>query len=238
MNFRFIYRILIAILIVGALYAGSTIGQHLDIPTSGKTTALQVPTFLQKAHAAGEADVLARIDEEAGISAYYKAPDAITINQVHSTFRTIETETADYIIGSVAVPNNVEHYDAHVYVHKTGWILAYYLRGDPVSKILDNYTINTTKLKTVVATVASAAGAPFGDVTYYDFRYPNATNMLLVAEDYQNGNSFTIKMPSNYGYFERGWGSAGDDPYFTLDEQIQTPIFSNHNSDGSAQSDK
>ena len=229
MNFRFIYRILIAILIVGALYAGSTIGQHLHIPTSGKTTALQAPTFLQKAHAVGEADVLARIDAEAGISAYYKTPDAITISQVRSTFRTIETETADYIIGSVAVPNYVEHFDVHVYAHKSGWILAYYMRGDPVSKIVDAKatTLNTTKLKTVVAAVASAAGAPFSDVTYYDFRYPNATHMLMVAEDFANGNAFTIQLPSSYGYFAREWAlmNFNGERYFTVDGIRQDPVW-------------
>ncbi len=95
----------------------------------------------------------------------------------------------------------------HVYVHKDGWILAYYLRTDRTSKIIDakNRTITTTKLKTVVAAVASAAGAPFNDVSYYDFRYPNATNMLLIAEDVVNGQDFTIFLPSNYSFYERGW---------------------------------
>jgi hypothetical protein len=199
------FRFGLAVLMAGALYAGTALGRAPAAPDNSKTTALQPPAFLQAAYAAGTADVLARIDEEAGISAYFKAPDAITISQVRSVFRVIETETADYIIGSVAVPSYLEHYDVHVYVHKTGWILAYYLRGDHVGKIVDALaqTLNTTKLKTVVAAVASAAGAPFGDVTYYDFRYPSATHMLLVAEDAANGNNFTIKLPSTYGYFER-----------------------------------
>jgi hypothetical protein len=162
------------------------------------------------------------LDQEAGISAYYKSPDAIVLSQVRGTFRTIEVETAEYIVGSVAVLNHPEHFDAHVYVSTNGWILAYYLRSDPVGKIVDVYgsTINTTKLKTVVAAVASAAGAPFTDATYYDFRYPNATNMLFVAEDLSNGNDFTIQLPSTYGYFERGWAinnfNSGS-TYFQLD---------------------
>ena len=196
-----VFRFGLAALVAGALYAGTALGRAPAAPTlpgNSETTALQPPTFLKAAHAADNADVLARIDEEAGISAYYKTPDAITINQVRSVFRVIETETADYILGSVAVPNYVEHYDVHVYVHRTGWILAYYLRVDAVSKILDvvAQTISTTKLKTVVSTVAITAGAPFTDVTYYDFRYPNATHMLLVAEDDVSGNTFTIKLPS------------------------------------------
>ena len=148
-----------------------------------------------------------KLDDEAGISAYYKTPDAIDLNDVRGLFRTIEMETSEFIIGSVAVPNYPEHYDVHVYVNINGWILSYYLKEDNVGKIVDVYheTINSTVFTTVIATVASAAGAPFTEATYYDFRYPNATNMILVFEDMDNGNDFTIQVPSDYGYFERGW---------------------------------
>ncbi len=228
MRTSIVFRFGLAALMAGALYAGVALGRAPAAPTlpgNSKTTALQAPAFLRAAHAAGEADVLARIDEEAGISAYFKAPDAITLSLVRTAFRTVELETADYLLGSVAVPGYPEHYDVHVYVHKTGWILAYYLRGDAVSKMLDvlALTINTTKFKTVIAAVAGAGGAPFGDVTYYDFRYPSATHMLLVAEDLGGGNDFTIKLPSSYGYFDRGLGlrdiccSNPNDAYFTLD---------------------
>jgi len=149
-----------------------------------------------------------KLDTEAGISAYFKSPDPIALSQVRPMFRTIETETTDYILGSIGIPNYAEeHFDAHVYVHKSGWILAYYLRDDPISKIVDSraQTINTTKLNNVVAAVASTAGSPFTSATHYDFRYPNATNMMMVAEHYANGSEFTVKMPASYGYFERGW---------------------------------
>jgi hypothetical protein len=70
------------------------------------------------------------------------------------------------------VPNHPEHFDVHVCVHKDGWILGYYLRNNPLGKALGvyNQTVTSTKLKTVVVAVAGAAGAPFSDVTCYDFR--------------------------------------------------------------------
>ena len=180
----------------------------------GTRQALQLvaPPFVQTAYAQANPstfDLGAYLDQEAGISAYYKSATAITLSQVRSAFRTIEAETADYIIGSVAVPNYPENFDVHVYVHKTGWILAYYLKADPVSKIVDvkAQTINSTDLKTVVLTVAATAGAPFTDVTYYDFRYPNATNVAFIAEDDSNGSSFTILVPSTYAYYERSWAN-------------------------------
>jgi hypothetical protein len=167
------------------------------------------PEFVTEAYAANS-PIGMYLDEEAGISAYYNSGFTINLSSVRSAYRTIETETADYIIGSVAVPNHVEHFDPHVYVHKDGWIMAYYLRPDPISKIIDvrGKTISSTLLKTVVGNVASNAGVPFTDVTYYDFRYPNATKMVLVAEDADVGdNNFIISVPSSYGYYERGWAT-------------------------------
>ena len=179
--------------------------------------ALKAPAFVSPAYA-GSSQIGDYLDSEAGIAAYYNSGFSIDLNSVRSAYRTIETETADYVIGSIAVPSYEEHFDPHVYVHKSGWIMAYYLRADPVSKIIDTKgeSINTTILKTTVGTMASAAGVPFTDVTYYDFRYPNATKMLFVAEDYANGNDFTIRLPSSYGYFERGWACYGSNCGFNL----------------------
>ena len=160
------------------------------------------------------------LDDEAGISAYFKSPDAINLSQVRAEFRTIEDETADYIIGSVPVPGYYESADPHVYVHRDGWILAYYLRDNPVGKIVDTNAkiITTTKLKNVVAAVAGAAGAAFSDVVYYDFRYANATHMMFIAEDSADGTAFTVQLPSTYGYFERSWAyqKAAPGCYFRL----------------------
>jgi hypothetical protein len=223
-------RIGLALLCAGGLFVWfATRPLPSETAQPGKTFGLQPPAFVRQAYAAPELDIAAKLDEEAGISAYFRSPDAINLNQVRGVFRTIELETADYVLGSVAIPNYVERFDAHVYVHKTGWILAYYLRGDPVSKIIDARatTINTTKLKTAVASVASAAGAPFTDVAYYDFRYPNATNMMFIAEDLGNGNDFTVQLPSAYGYFDRGWAllNFSGDAYFTLNGARQNAIY-------------
>ena len=95
------------------------------------TLALQAPPFINVARSEEASptdfDLGAYLDQEAGISAYFHSPDAITLSQVRGQFRTIEMETPDFIIGSVPVANYIENFDAHVYVHTSGWILAYYL---------------------------------------------------------------------------------------------------------------
>jgi hypothetical protein len=184
---------------------------------AGKTSlGLSRPPFLEAAKAAPAYDIGSRLDTEAGISAYMQT-DVINLDNAATAFRVIELKTSDYIIGSVGVPSYEEHFDAHVYVHKDGWILAYYLRQDPVSKIVDTVhkDIDSTNLYSALSVVAGASGVPFGTVNHYDFRYPNAANILFVKEDSANGNDFTITIPSSFGYYERGFASA--DAWFKLD---------------------
>ncbi len=50
---------------------------------------------------------------------------------VRNRFRTIEAETNDYIIGSVDLQDYPEQFDTHVYIHRDGWFMAYYLAADP-----------------------------------------------------------------------------------------------------------
>lgn len=89
--------------------------------------------------------------------------------------------------------------------------MAYYFNSDPVAKIIDvkGASIDSNLLKNTVAAVAGAAGMGFTDVTYYDFRYPNATNMMFIAElTDAGGNDFTINLTSSFGYSERSWSAA------------------------------
>ena len=90
---------------------------------AGNVLDLRAPQFIAQAEPNSTDSFIGdKLDAEAGISAYYKAPDTIDLNQVAPVFRTIEISTTEYIIGSVAVPNYPEHYDVHVYVNTNGWI--------------------------------------------------------------------------------------------------------------------
>ena len=58
--------------------------------------------------------------------------------------------------------------------------------------------------------------------------------MVFVAEDEDNGNSFTIQLPSSYGYFDRGWASStGSNDYFKVDG-INTLVNANYCGDSPA----
>ena len=182
--------------------------------SGGNAIALKAPSFLRIASAqeAPQAAPTGFPQDEAGISAYFKSASPITLADVRSMYRVIEAQTADYIIGSVPVPGYVEKYDVHLYIHRDGWFLAYYLSADPASKLFDwNKYMRTaipTRLENVLAIAANTAGIAFPGSTYYDFRYPNATHLMMIAEDTPDGNQFEIKLPGSYSYYERSWSTA------------------------------
>ncbi|MBX3058200.1 MAG: hypothetical protein KF770_17190 [Anaerolineae bacterium] len=182
--------------------------------SNGATYALVVPSFVGVANAAPANAATEIIEDEAGMSAYFEATTPVTIDSVRPVYQTIELETSEYILGSVALAGYPEDHAPHVYVHVDGWFLAYYSNGDPVAKIIDwnaytasGDTIISTKLENVLAIVAGSAGVGIPGITHYDFRFPNATNMMLIAERSQGaGNDyFTVNIPTSFGVSERSW---------------------------------
>lgn len=212
------------LLVAVAAVAFLTLAWLLAAPSQPATAnradiALQAPAFLGIAHAEGASPTVFPADE-AGISAYFQAPYPIDLNEVRPVYRSIEAQTADYIIGSVPVPEYPETEDVHVYVHKTGWVLAYYLKTDPTGKIFDwrayrndGHNNLTTKLENTLKVVANQISVPYSNVTYYDFRFPAATSMMLIADWVGDERSdsqavtdnFEVKLPSTLTYLERSW---------------------------------
>ncbi len=213
MNTKSIRRsLLVAVVAVVLLAAFGLVNEPGTQANANNVFSLQSPSFVGVARAE-TGSVASLIEDEAGMSAYFQASTSINLADVRDVFRTIEVETADYIIGSVPVANYGETEDVHVYVHTDGWILAYYLAADPVGKIFDwrmyhdtGRTNITTKLENTLAVVASEAGVPFSSGTYYDFRYPNATHLMLIVEwVYSGTDSCEVKLPGSFAYYERSW---------------------------------
>lgn len=197
--------LLCALVIVLILWPGRS---HNGKNSSGMGISLISPAFAQERNA----DFLER---EAGMSAYTNVGRSIDLAKAKLAFRTIERETNDYVIGSVALSGYAETEDVHVYVHKDGWIVAYYLKAEPTSKIVDwnGYSggkITKTKLDIALLFVCSTAEVGMKDVKYYDFRYPDANRLMIVAEAMWNDKqealeTFKIKLPSDFNFHERSF---------------------------------
>lgn len=211
--YKFLFVSLVAI---GLVTAFGFIKQVSQPVRQNGLISLQAPPFVFGNVAYAQGNPTQSIVDEAGISAYFQSPGAIDLSDVRGLYRTIETDTNDYIIGSIAVPGYGETHDVHAYIHVDGWVLVYYLNDEPVGKIFDtiNYTGGAiqTKSELVLGEIANAIGIG-GNFTpiYYDFRYPDATNLLIVA-DYTPSyatDEFTMKLPDTYTYTERSWAFSG-----------------------------
>lgn len=148
---------------------------------------------------------------EAGISAYVKAKASIDLNLAKSAFASIERETADYVIGTVVLSQHTEEQYPHVYVSKDGWIVAYYLKDREASWILSwaDYSegeITSIYLSKAAGIVATSAGGTTSGLKYYDFRYPDATKIMIIIESVRGeDNFFKVTIPLNFAAYAVEW---------------------------------
>lgn len=174
MSFARIRKPTLLVLSLLLVLAALSLAPQPAAPASGgNAIALVAPPFIGVAHAqegpdaqgAPAAAPMGFPQDEAGISAYFKSATPVNLADVRSVFRVIEVETADYIIGSVHVADYSEQFDVHVYVHKAGWFMAYYLGVDPVAKVVDMRSYRDgaridTLLEKILSIVSVSAGVP------------------------------------------------------------------------------
>jgi len=180
---------------------------------SPRTLTLSAPAFAQVAHAESAA-AGSFLDFEAGMAAYFDTGVPINVagNQLRNLFRTIETDAPNYLIGAIPLAGYSQSNDVKVFVHASGWVVAYYPRAEPASKVLDFEaevsTTLTTRFDKVLDGVATAIGASNYQIAYYDFRYPTATHLLLVGESRtgsKGADTFQLNVPSSLPILERSW---------------------------------
>jgi hypothetical protein len=224
----------IAVMMVASsavVYSVTNIEKAMAEGSGSDTFSLAAPPFIEVASAAevegGGGGVAAAgtsyLEDEAGISAYTNVEETIDLADAKTAFRTIEHETAEYIIGSVPLPGYAETEDVHAYVHTDGWVVAYYLEAEPAAKIVDWESYSTaeiitgTKLEDGVSVVCNAAGVPIRNLKYYDFRYQNANRLMIVADALwdEGTDTFNIKLPSDLSFYERSFSLCFDEEYGT-----------------------
>lgn len=177
------------------------------------------------------------LDKEAGVSAYYNVSQTIDLAKAKEVFCGLERETADYIIGSVRPSEYTEdeNNDVHCFVHKDGWILTYYTKDEPCAIIFDYkaYKADSSKVKTVLKKVIDMVCGKIGlqppsEVSYYDFRYPNANRLVLIVDaKWGNGwETMYLTIPNEPGtltVYETSWSHAAYDSLssqFKVDDTV------------------
>jgi hypothetical protein len=211
---------LVAILACGLLgvylYNNAGGGNNKILNEVGQTFLLVNPVFAQSA--SSETTFL---DEEAGMSIYVNIGRSIDLAVAKTVYRTIEKETSNYTVGSIALPGLPESEDVHCFVHKDGWIVAYYLKAEPVGKIVDwNYwsggQLTKNKLQVGLEQMTNALGVVVTGAKYYHFQYAYANKCMLIVETLVVGgeDSFNITIPIGFTVYERSWSHYAEYTYY------------------------
>lgn len=211
-------------LLVGMIAVGLLLGITLSSSLPGsqtKSVDLESPVLLGVEAKAQEQDNGVNfLQKEAGIAAYAKGEEALDLSQVESAFKSVETASDSYIIGEVALPDLPEKVHPHVYVNQDGWVVAYYSKAEPASKVMqwvgyEGGKVQTTTLEDAIQAIFDSLQRPYpepGGIGYYNFQYPNANRILLVTErigsdgyDAEKKDTFHLTVPNNARLYEASW---------------------------------
>jgi hypothetical protein len=237
-----VVRLTVIIVLVGIVSLGAIWGIDVLRNNTGSGAATGTNDngifFLARPVMAAESTFL---DEEAGISAYTNLGTTIDLSVARNGFKTIEQETVDYIVGSIALPDLPETEDAHCFVHSDGWIVTYYLAAEPTSKVIGwvypspGYPV--TKLEIGIDEMCNTLATVAGDISYYHFHYPLANRWMVITDCAvsEDPDSFNLKIPGDFTIYERSWShyavlgcsSYSEHSYFKLNgntiDQLDEP---------------
>lgn len=221
----FLVAILACALLGVYLYTGGGNWDNNIVTEAGQTYFLVNPVFAQSA--SSETSFL---EEEAGMTIYVDIGRSIDLEVAKTVYRTLEKETANYTVGSIALPDLPESEDVHCFVHKDGWIVVYYLKAEPIGKIIDwSYwsggKLTKNKLQVGLEQMGNALGATVAGAKYYHYQYPYANKCMLIIETLVGSgeDSFNITIPLEFTVYERSWShyAARTKSYWSYDSYFK-----------------
>lgn len=199
--------VILACSLIGVYFYVSNDGGSNLFGDGGQTLLFVCPVFAQSV-----SSDTTFLEEEAGMTTYVNIGRSIDLAVAKTVYRTIEEETSNYTVGSIALPGLPESEDVHCFVHKNGWIVAYYLKAEPMGKIVDwNYwsgsQLTKNKLQVGLVQMGNALGASVADAKYYHFQYPSANKCMLIIDTLMGSgeDSFNITIPLEFAVYERSW---------------------------------
>lgn len=163
--------------------------------------------------------------DDAGIAAYVKVGNSVDLNKTVLVFSEIGSITSKDIIGKVSIPYYIQRSDPLIYVGADGWVVAYYPKSEPASRIMQwqGYlppNITTTTLADAISKMVTGMGMNYGNIkgniSYYDFRYPDATKLIMAVKTGRS-YSFTLMIPStssqkiinaSFSYYVDAWDGS------------------------------
>jgi len=230
-----------------AFYLGNSGSGNTALAEARQQLALTPPGMLEN-----NPSIAVVLDQEAGMAIWLNATQwaPLSLAAAKAGMVNIEINTSDYVIGSISMQSLGFTSDdwPHCFVHKTGWIIVYYLKinsqnpgttgwvGKVFPMFKDTYwnwydpashTLNDNLLHWALATISSQIGIPsVTSAQYYHFQYPSATTLEIAVKTAPLAGqevTFNINVPSTLSIDERSWSYHASGGYFKIDT---TTIFS------------
>lgn len=157
---------------------------------------------------------------EAGIAAYINTGQAIDIEKIKTIFYRVEEVGDNYIVGKTSIPNYGANMGVSVYADTDGWIVAYLKSDESASAIMqwgstdqvNNPSIGVIKSTTLEDALykagdAAGVGIVANKIKYYDFEFPNANRMMIIAKTQATSGSsiHQIEIPEDCILFEASY---------------------------------
>lgn len=198
--------------LLGGLFIGKSPSEGPGINNVNTSFTLVAPVFAQGV----PSDKFP--ENEAGISAYVNANQGIDLGKARTLFKGVEADTGSYIVGTVELPGHTEEMWPHVYIDKNGWILAYYPKTEPTSRIMQWYgyqrdVITTTTLRDTLIQICQKLAIGLSnldaDMHYYHFQHPEATKILIAVDTTSGTDTFKFTVPSGITLYDTAWSHYG-----------------------------
>ena len=209
-------RVLKAVLGLGVLALSLSLGIGLSVRNHDRALDGQPSNILSLSPPAFAQSVSTSEfpHNEAGICAYVDMGGPISLSQAETVFSGIEASETDYVVGTVALPNLAEDMWPHVYISSTGWIMAYFPKTEPTSRIVQwigyqRDKITTTTLRDTLVTTIQKLGLSTAtlssSMSYYHFQFPGATKLLIAVDTTEGTDTFTYTIPLGLSLYEASW---------------------------------
>ena len=201
----------LTMIVIGLALANILI--HSEPSPKDGSYLLQPPAFVNVAQAGVNANGGSIFQDEAGSAAYCQNSYGIELSTVVGLYQVIENlqtyETDGYIIGRMDIPGIGELDEPRIYIDSNGLAIAFDPDDKPLGYMLKTSSNNSSmfpfRLDSALQYLASSSVIPNGCISYYDFRYPNATHMAIVGE--VGSSTFEIQIPDTYQLYRSGLSS-------------------------------
>jgi hypothetical protein len=240
------------ILLIAALMVSSgiyAIWANVGTKNKGLAEANQEFSLVRPALAQSIVAATTFLGQEAGMSIWLNATADSPLNLLvaqNKMVSNLENVTSDCVIGSIPLADFSSDDYPHCFVHKSGWVIVYFLRINTqnpsttgwLGKMMvlsdANYyakgvlknNILQKGLETVCAGLVQLTPTTYAK--YYNFQYPNAAKLMIAIKEgvYNAEVTFNIQVPSGITIDERSWSSYGHASYGVTWKIDTTQIYS------------